>query len=258
MLHLLGKSPYIVSLHGIYDSEREFWTVMELCAGGRVSDWLRRHPNTATTVSKQLLEAVGHLHTRLICHLDIKPDNVLLSGAGEVRLCDFVTACQLQQADQQLVGKCGTIDFRAPEVEGGGAYNGLKADVYSLGRTLQVVKELREAKCAWPELEEILPRMIRHEPQARPDIESIQKYLTDSQGAQLDWSSLESISYEQALVENSPLLPCVIAGKAAPPKEGKQATGATGAAGAKPAMKAACRSSYCRRSSDSQTLFPQA
>ena len=81
MLHSLAKSPYIVSLHGnlgciiarqvqagidvkcrscsqgIFDSEREFWTVMELCAGGRLSDWLGRYANTAKTIVQQLLEA---------------------------------------------------------------------------------------------------------------------------------------------------------------------------------------------------------
>ncbi|CAE7285729.1 SAK [Symbiodinium sp. CCMP2456] len=250
MLHSLAKSPYIVSLHGIYDSEREFWTVVELCAGGRLSDWLGRYANTAKTVVQQLLEAVCHLHSRLICHLDIKPDNVLLSGSGEVRLCDFVTACQLQQADQQLFGKCGTVGFRAPEVESGGAYSGLKADVYSLGRTLQI-QELRAARTGWPELEEILPYMTKHESLDRPEMKMIQEHLTaGSRGRQqLDWSSLESISYQQVLAENS-LEPCVMVGKAAPPKErdSVQRPRARGlrAAEAGPAMKA-CHSSYCRR-----------
>ena len=42
---------------GISDSEREFWTVMELCACGRLSEWLGRYANTAKTVVQQLLEA---------------------------------------------------------------------------------------------------------------------------------------------------------------------------------------------------------
>eukprot|EP00439_Symbiodinium_sp_Y106_P080806 s153_g19.t1 len=251
MLHSLAKSPYIVSLHGISDSEREFWTVMELCAGGRLSEWLGRYANTAKTVVQQLLEAVSHLHSRLICHLDIKPDNVLLSGSGEVRLCDFVTACQLQQADQQLSGKCGTVGFRAPEVESGGAYSGLKADVYSLGQTLQI-QELRTVRIGWPELEEILPYMTKPESLDRPEIKKVQEHLTaGSQGRrQLDWSSQESITYQQLLAENS-LEPCVMAGKAAPPKDrdSVQRPRATGlrAAEAGPATKA-CHSSYCRRS----------
>ncbi|OLP89570.1 Sperm motility kinase 2B [Symbiodinium microadriaticum] len=250
MLHSLAKSPYIVSLHGIFDSEREFWTVMELCAGGRLSDWLGRYANTAKTIVQQLLEAVCHLHAQLVCHLDIKPDNVLLSGSGEVRLCDFVTACQLQQADQQLSGKCGTVGFRAPEVESGGAYSGLKADVYSLGRTLQI-QELGAVRIGWPELEEILPYMTKHESLDRPEMKMIQEHLTTgSQGRQqLDWSSLESISYQQVLAESS-LEPRVMVGKAAPPKErdSVQRPRAAGlrAAEAGPAMKA-CHSSYCRR-----------
>ncbi|CAJ1418847.1 unnamed protein product [Effrenium voratum] len=140
MLQKLSAAPYIVSLHGVCEDDADFWTIMELCPGGRLEVWLRQFPHTARKAVLQLLEAsMKHEHGKLVCHLDIKPDNVLLSGAGEVRLCDFVTACQLQDAEQQLVGRCGTESFRAPEVCR--AYSGLKADVFSLGRTLQVVEE---------------------------------------------------------------------------------------------------------------------
>eukprot|EP00913_Durusdinium_trenchii_P001883 g1743.t1 len=134
----LSKAPYVVRLHGVCDTDTDFWTVLELCAGGRLAVFLEKFPRKADPVALQLCQAIQQLHSKLVVHLDLKPDNVLLS---DVRLCDFVTSCELQDARQLMMGKCGTPHFRAPEVEGGGAFNGLKADVYSLGRTLQVVKE---------------------------------------------------------------------------------------------------------------------
>ena len=45
---------------GVCDSGSDFWTVLELCSGGRLESWLRRCPNTARTVILQLLEARFH------------------------------------------------------------------------------------------------------------------------------------------------------------------------------------------------------
>ncbi|CAJ1462317.1 unnamed protein product [Effrenium voratum] len=216
MLQKLSAAPYIVSLHGVCEDDADFWTIMELCPGGRLEVWLRQFPHTARKAVLQLLEAVHYLHGKLVCHLDIKPDNVLLSGAGEVRLCDFVTACQLQDAEQQLVGRCGTESFRAPEVCRG-AYSGLKADVFSLGRTLQVVEEeLCSAKQTWPELADIIPYMLQ-DPPSRPRAGDVKQFLSG------------------------------------PKRETRAAAGGKPAASKLPAAKASapmrkgCQSSYCQR-----------
>jgi len=196
----LCKSPYVVTLHGVCDSGPDFWTVLELCSGGRLESWLRRCPNTARTVILQLLEAVKYLHSKLVCHLDLKPDNVLLSGAGDVRLCDFITAVQLVDVKQQMMGKCGTPQFRAPEVETGGAYNGLKADIYSLGRTVQVaMQELPSASRPWPELGEVIPYMLQVEPSRRPGVLEVNHFLQGGSSSVLEiqWSSLDSVRCDE-------------------------------------------------------------
>ncbi|CAE7755832.1 Smok2b [Symbiodinium pilosum] len=89
--------------------------------------------------------------------------------------------------------------------------------------------------------------MVRREPLERPDVQRLYAHLTAGpEGArQLDWNSLESISYEQALAEQSPMMPCVMAGRAVPPKEGQHAARA-GKVRTNQASKA-CQSSYCQR-----------
>ncbi|CAK9003758.1 unnamed protein product [Durusdinium trenchii] len=201
MLQKLSKAPYVVRLHGVCDTDTDFWTVLELCAGGRLAVFLEKFPRKADPVALQLCQAVQQLHSKLVVHLDLKPDNVLLSGEGDVRLCDFVTSCELQDARQLMMGKCGTPHFRAPEVEGGGAFNGLKADVYSLGRTLQVVKEelqsARHTLCS--EMLEVISHMTNEDPLKRPGIVEVVNFLKGGSASllKMDWVSLESVRCDE-------------------------------------------------------------
>eukprot|EP00933_Yihiella_yeosuensis_P063021 TRINITY_DN66060_c0_g1_i1.p1 TRINITY_DN66060_c0_g1~~TRINITY_DN66060_c0_g1_i1.p1 ORF type:complete len:566 (+),score=91.65 TRINITY_DN66060_c0_g1_i1:196-1698(+) len=177
MLQKLAGAPYVVSLHGVVDAAEEFWTMLELCTGGRMEPWLRRFPKTAKTVAQQLLEAVRHLHAIGVCHLDLKPDNVLLTESGQVRICDFVTGCELEagaQSGQQVTGKCGTDGFRAPEVSRSSGYCPLKADVFSLGRTLQV---LLHSVPDWKEMKLASEAMTASDPQQRPSIATVVQNL---------------------------------------------------------------------------------
>ena len=84
----------------------------------------------------QLMAAVGHAHTKRIVHLDLKPGNILVTGAGEVKLIDFGIA-------RSLDGECAhpgvssaaralTPDYASPE-QIHGAPLGATSDVYSLG-----------------------------------------------------------------------------------------------------------------------------
>jgi len=199
MLRKLAKVPSVVALHGICDGTSDFWTVMELCAGGRLEPWLGRSPETARGVAQELVEAVKILHSMLICHLDLKPDNVLLTEAGQVRLIDFVTACQLSAAGQQLAGNCGTEGFRAPEVGSGRTYSGLMADVFSLGQTLRIISDVEPG---WRELTRICRKMAEVSPGLRPEVASVHTSLFgaigDDVGLMLDFASLETVSSMEA------------------------------------------------------------
>jgi len=73
-------------------------------------------------------------------HLDLKLDNVLIGSDFKIRLCDMGTATAL---DEKVLSKYGTEDYMAPEVfqvsktkEG---YNGLKADMFSLGMCIFIM-----------------------------------------------------------------------------------------------------------------------
>lgn len=166
-LQALASSASVVGLCGICECPSEFWLITDLCGGGSVDAWLSRWPATTRGVVRQLLEAVQHLHTCLVCHLDIKPSAILLTDAGRVRLCGFGDARVIQHEGQLLFGISGSPGFQAPEVQGCNGYCGVRADVYSLGRTLKV------ATChetMWEELAEVCVKMTSEDPAQRPSL----------------------------------------------------------------------------------------
>lgn len=99
---------------------------------------------------KELLEAVGYIHSMQIVHRDLKPQNVLVADNGQhIRLIDF----GLADADNfiELKQTAGTLRYMSPEQQKGGNPDS-RNDVYSLGvmmRELQlgIVYTLVAARC---------------------------------------------------------------------------------------------------------------
>ena len=91
-----------------------------------------------------VLAAVSQAHNRLVLHRDLKPTNILVTGAGEVKLLDFGIAKLLDDAgrDQTAltarVGNVFTPEFAAPEQLQGGDVT-TATDVYALGVLLYIL-----------------------------------------------------------------------------------------------------------------------
>jgi serine/threonine protein kinase len=100
-----------------------------LSAQGPLSETLAR------TYFHQMVDAIEYLHTRGICHLDIKSDNVLLDENYCVKLSDFGLALEL--GDKRcLKGVAGTTLYLSPEMHLDLKYDGYHADLFALGITL--------------------------------------------------------------------------------------------------------------------------
>ena len=83
-------------------------------------------------IFKKIVQGVKCFHDEGICNLDIKLQNILFDRNFDPKICDFGFACI---NSSQIKKNCGTEAFKAPEV-GIGRYNGLKADIFSLGTSL--------------------------------------------------------------------------------------------------------------------------
>lgn len=111
--HTRDRSPppwqNIVSFYGVCldPSKDVMYMVEEYCEGGDLSQWMRRAdytPAECSRIIKELLGGVCCMHDRDIAHRDLKPQNVLMTRNGMVRIADLGQARNTTQKGSTVVG----------------------------------------------------------------------------------------------------------------------------------------------------------
>ena len=84
-------------------------------------------------VMYNFLQAVDYLHSRGVCHRDIKPHNVLIDPTtGRAKICDFGCSKRLVPGEPNIQYICARY-YRAPEIAFGWPHYSLSIDVWSVG-----------------------------------------------------------------------------------------------------------------------------
>jgi eukaryotic-like serine/threonine-protein kinase len=125
--------PNIVAVHDSGEDRGLPWIVMEHVRGQTLRDLLNRVGRLDVETTAELVggvaEALEHAHQAGIAHLDMKPENVLLTDDA-VKVADFgLVRAAHATSDTPLAG---TAQYLAPELLNGHAVDG-RADVYALG-----------------------------------------------------------------------------------------------------------------------------
>merc|ERR1740124_2184003 len=131
----------ISEIYDFYEAPTVFYIVMEYVDGGELLDHLVDAGTLTECKAARLVQEVGGalalLHAQGLCHSDIKPENVLLTKEGQVRLVDFglTAAKDLNEAESmQTYGmeRRGTLPYLPPEAIGM-KEGGLPSDLWALG-----------------------------------------------------------------------------------------------------------------------------
>ncbi|TKV60472.1 Stk1 family PASTA domain-containing Ser/Thr kinase [Nakamurella flava] len=129
--------PGVVGVHDFGRDGDRVYLVMELVDGGTLRDLLRQRapldPATTVAVLRPLLAALAAAHAAGLVHRDVKPENVLISSTGTVKIADFGLVRPLHSATLATGDVIlGTVAYLAPEqVETGAADP--RTDVYAAG-----------------------------------------------------------------------------------------------------------------------------
>ena len=117
--------------------------LMEYVEGETLSQRLATHPNYFTKRKntdkfvRQLLDVVSYLHSHQVLHLDLKPDNILLTRInGDVKLIDL--GCCYTDSFPDTTGH--TDAFAAPEQLMGGVVD-IRTDIYAIGKILEYLPD---------------------------------------------------------------------------------------------------------------------
>lgn len=129
--------PNVVQLFDIIEEDGSLFLVMEYVDGTTLRDILDQHGalpfQSALGIFIQLASAVEFAHNHGILHLDIKPENILVTPSGKVKLADF--GVSRFTAEEEFTDKImGSTHYLAPEALKG-RYT-IKSDVFSLGTVL--------------------------------------------------------------------------------------------------------------------------
>ncbi|CAA2994677.1 serine threonine- kinase PEPKR2-like [Olea europaea subsp. europaea] len=139
MQHLSGH-PGVVTLKAVYEDAESFHLVMELCSGGRLLDQMAREgrytDRQAANIIKELMLAIRYCHEMGVVHRDVKPENILLTTSGQMKLADFGLALRILDG-QSLTGVVGSPAYVAPEILVGNYSE--KVDIWSAGVLLHAL-----------------------------------------------------------------------------------------------------------------------
>ncbi len=132
--------PNVVGVYDVGQDGSSYFIVMELVDGQTLKDAIRAGApmpvQEALRIALEVCAALTAAHARGLIHRDIKPQNILLTSGGQVKVADFGIARRTNSTTVTQTGTVlGSVHYLSPE-QARGQEAGPRADLYALGITL--------------------------------------------------------------------------------------------------------------------------
>jgi eukaryotic-like serine/threonine-protein kinase len=130
--------PNIVNIYDVIDEGNLHYIVMELIEGVTLKNYIAKKGmlgiKESIGIAIQVAQGIAAAHEQHIIHRDIKPQNMIISKDGKVKVADFGIA---RAASSQTMNSTavGSVHYISPEQARGG-YSDERSDIYSLGITM--------------------------------------------------------------------------------------------------------------------------
>ena len=130
--------PNIVNVYDVGEENRMYYFVMELVEGITLKHYIEKKitltAKEAVSIAIQVSMGIEAAHNNGIIHRDIKPQNIIISKEGKVKVADFGIA-KAATSNTVTSHAMGSVHYTSPEQARGG-YSDAKSDIYSIGITL--------------------------------------------------------------------------------------------------------------------------
>ena len=130
--------PNIVNVYDVGEDNGVYFIVMELVQGITLKNYIdmkgKLDIREALNISVQIASGLSAAHENRIIHRDIKPQNIIMSRDGKVKVTDFGIA-KVADSTTVTTTAAGTVHYISPEQARGG-YSDERSDIYSLGITM--------------------------------------------------------------------------------------------------------------------------
>ena len=132
--------PNIVNIYDVGMEDGINYIVMELAEGITLKEYIRKKgylsPKDTVEISTQIASAISHAHKNHIIHRDIKPQNILVSDTGIIKVTDFgIAKATSSNTVTSTATAMGSVHYISPE-QAKGRFCDEKSDIYSLGITM--------------------------------------------------------------------------------------------------------------------------
>ena len=131
--------PNIVNVYDVVDEENLHYIVMELIEGITLKSYIEKKElldsKEAIGITIQVAQGIAAAHEQHIIHRDIKPQNMIISKDGKVKVADFGIARAVSSQTVNSSAAVGSVHYISPEQARGG-YCDERSDIYSFGITL--------------------------------------------------------------------------------------------------------------------------
>lgn len=131
--------PNIVNVYDVGNEGQIYYMVLELVEGITLKKYIEKKGHLpykeAVSIAIQVANGIEAAHAHHIVHRDIKPQNIIISKEGKVKVTDFGIAKATSATTTVSTAAMGSVHYMSPEQARGG-YSDERSDIYSFGITL--------------------------------------------------------------------------------------------------------------------------